>query len=153
MISRILLFLILNFGALGIGGFFTGKGVSSDWYAQLEKAPWTPPGWTFGLAWTFIMICFTFYMAYVWPMVENKKLLIGLFSVQWLLNVMWNPVFFYYQNVAMGLFVILTLTLLVGFLLVHYYPILKVKSLFILPYFIWLCIASSLNAYIFLFNG
>ena len=42
MILRILLFLIINFGGLFIGGLFTGEGVPSDWYQNLNKAPWTP---------------------------------------------------------------------------------------------------------------
>jgi tryptophan-rich sensory protein len=53
-----LLFFILNFAALAVGGLFTGSGVSSEWYQNLDKAPWTPPGWVFGAAWPFIMICF-----------------------------------------------------------------------------------------------
>ncbi|NBN98947.1 MAG: hypothetical protein EBV19_06865 [Flavobacteriia bacterium] len=44
----ILLFLFLNFGALAIGGSFTADGVASDWNQNLNKAPWTPPGWVFG---------------------------------------------------------------------------------------------------------
>lgn len=63
MIARIALFLVLNFAALGIGGLFSGQGVPSDWYTGLNKAPWTPPGWVFGSAWTIIMICFAIYMA------------------------------------------------------------------------------------------
>jgi len=152
MVIRIILFLVVNFAALGIGGLFTGKGVPSDWYQELNKAPWTPPGWVFGTAWTTIMICFAIYMAYVWPMEENKKLLIGLFVVQWLLNVIWNPVFFYYHNVVLGLLVITILTILVGFLLFFYWPVLKVKSTLILPYFLWLLIATSLNGYIMFKN-
>ncbi|MDG2281196.1 MAG: tryptophan-rich sensory protein, partial [Flavicella sp.] len=52
MIKRILLFLVLNFTALAVGGLFTGTGVSSDWYQNLNQAPWTPPGWVFGFMWT-----------------------------------------------------------------------------------------------------
>ena len=63
MILRILLFLIINFGGLFIGGLFTGEGVPSDWYQNLNKAPWNPPGWVFGAAWTTVMICFSVYMA------------------------------------------------------------------------------------------
>ena len=37
MLLRIIIFLLLNFGALAIGGSFTGKGVPSDWYMELEK--------------------------------------------------------------------------------------------------------------------
>jgi tryptophan-rich sensory protein len=52
MFYRLIIFLALNFAALAIGGLFTSKGVSSDWYAGIAKAPWTPPGWAFGAAWT-----------------------------------------------------------------------------------------------------
>jgi len=152
MIYRLIIFLALNFAALAIGGLFTGQGVPSDWYVELVKAPWTPPGWVFGAAWTTIMICFGVYLALLWPTVENKPLLIGLFVVQWILNVAWNPVFFYYHQVLGGFLLISTLTLLVGFFLYRYWPELRYKSLLILPYFVWLMIAASLNAYIFVKN-
>lgn len=152
MIYRLIIFLALNFAALAIGGLFTSKGVPSDWYIDMAKAPWTPPGWVFGSAWTFIMICFSVYMAYLWPNVENKNLLMGLFILQWILNAGWNPTFFYYHNILGGLFIISGLTLLIGFLLVFYWPQLKLKSALLLPYFIWLLIATSLNGYIYLKN-
>lgn len=152
MITRTILFLLLNFGALGIGGLFTGNGVASDWYFELNKAPWTPPGWVFGFAWTTIMICFSIYMAALWPGVENKKLIIGLYVFQWILNVSWNPLFFYLHHITVALVVITLLTLLVGYLLYHFWPVLKVKSVLLLPYFLWLLIATSLNGYIYFKN-
>lgn len=152
MTIRVIIFLVLNFSALALGGLFTGKGVPSEWYMQLNKAPWTPPGWVFGTAWTTIMICFSFYMAYLWPTVENKSFLIGVFVVQWILNVAWNPTFFYFQNILGGLVIISILTLVVGYFLFQYAPYLKYKSALILPYFIWLLIATSLNGYIFFKN-
>ena len=152
MIVRLIIFLALNFGALALGGFFTSKGVPSEWYIELNKAPWTPPGWVFGAAWSFIMVCFGVYMAYLWPATENKSLLLGLFIVQLILNIGWNPVFFYYHNAFAGLLIISALTLLIGYMLFVYYPTLKLKSILIAPYFIWLLIATSLNAYILLKN-
>ena len=94
MIVRLIIFLALNFGALALGGFFTSKGVPSEWYIELNKAPWTPPGWVFGAAWSFIMVCFGVYMAYLWPATDNKNLLLGLFILQLILNIGWNPTFF-----------------------------------------------------------
>lgn len=152
MIYRLLLFLALNFAALGIGGLLAGKGASSDWYAGIAKAPWTPPGWVFGFAWIIIMICFSIYLTYLWPLLENKKLFIGLMVVQYLLNVAWNPTFFYYHKVLAGLFMLIGLTVLIGFILLFYWPELKLKSIFIAPYLIWLLIATSLNGYTFLKN-
>lgn len=152
MISRLIVFLVLNFGALAIGGLFTGKGVPSDWYVGLVKAPWTPPGWAFGFAWTTIMICFSIYMAFLWQTAQNKNLLIALFIVQWVLNVSWNPTFFYYHNIIGGMFIISGLTLLIGFFMLLYWNEMKIKGVLLLPYFIWLVIASSLNAYILIKN-
>ena len=152
MFLRLVIFLLINFAALGLGGLFTSGGVGSEWYAALDKAPWTPPGWVFGAAWTSVMICFSFYMAHLWPTAANKKLLLGLFILQWILNVGWNPVFFHFHNVGFGLAVISALTLLVGFFLVFYFPPLKLKSLLLLPYFIWVLIATSLNAYVLIQN-
>lgn len=152
MILRIILFLILNFGALYIGSLFTNMGVASEWYTELAKAPWTPPGWVFGAAWTTIMICFSVYMALLWPKAGNRLMLIGLFTVQWILNVSWNPSFFEYRDVLSALFIITALTLLVGYFLYRYWPKLKWKSALLFPYFIWLLIATSLNAYIWLNN-
>lgn len=147
-----ILFLILNFGALGLGGLFTGDGVPSTWYQELNKAPWTPPGWVFGAAWTTIMICFTFFMTYLWANVQNRGQLVVLFVVQWILNVMWNPVFFYHHKALLGLVIIIALTLLIGYFLFAFRKNLRMKVLLVLPYFIWLLIATSLNAYIVFFN-
>lgn len=152
MILRIVAFLIVNFGALAIGGIFTNKGVNSNWYQELSKAPWTPPGWFFGFAWTAIMICFSLYMAFLWPKVDSKKLLLWLFALQWILNLGWNPVFFYFQNVSLGLVVILSLTFLIGYFLIKNWNTLEYTSILIAPYFLWLLVASSLNAYILLKN-
>ncbi len=152
MIKRVILFLVLNFSALAIGGSFTGKGVPSVWYQNLDKAPWTPPGWVFGFAWTLIMICFAIYMAYLLVDSSNRKKIILLYFFQWILNVAWNPIFFYFQEVLAGFITISLLTILITYFLFHFRNDLKIKSIFIAPYFIWLIIATSLNGYILLFN-
>lgn len=152
MLKRIILFLLLNFAALGIGGLFTGSGVTSEWYTSLNQAPWTPPGWVFGTAWTSIMIFFALYIAYAYERVTLKKRLILLFAIQWFLNVAWNPIFFEFHQVGVALVTITLLTLLTGYMLITYHKNLKILSLMLLPYVIWLCVATSLNGYI-LFNN
>lgn len=152
MTTKLIIFLILNFTALGLGGLFTSGAVTGDWYQALNKVPWTPPGWVFGAAWTSIMVCFAIYMAYAWQNATNKNTLMLLFAFQWVLNVSWNPLFFKYHQVLFGLVVIVALTLLVGYLFFTYFHQLKIKSLLLLPYVVWMMIATSLNAYIFLKN-
>ena len=152
MVYRLILFLLLNFSALAIGGFFTGKGVPSNWYLELIKAPWEPPGWVFGAAWSTIMICFSIYMSFLWDISKNRKKIMVLFGLQWVLNVGWSPAFFYFRNVILGMLIISTLTLLIGYLMYNFRHDLKSKSILLLPYLIWLVIATSLNGYI-LFNN
>jgi benzodiazapine receptor len=152
MLLRFSLFLLINSAALGVGGIFTNTGVNSDWYYNLDKAPWTPPGWFFGVAWTSIMICLAIYMAYAWKAVKNKPSLATIFIVQIVLNILWNPVFFYFQNVVLGLITITSLTILIGWMMFIFKKEMGTKTLLLFPYFIWLIIATSLNAYILLMN-
>lgn len=151
MILRILLFLIINFGGLFIGGLFTGEGVPSDWYQNLNKAPWTPPGWVFGAAWTTIMICFSVYMAILWKKITLKNLLY-LYIAEFILNVIWNPLFFHFKWINVALLSISLLTILINYMAVSLRLEMKYKTLLIFPYLIWLIIATSLNGYIVLYN-
>lgn len=148
---RLILFLIINFAALGIGGVLQGEGARSTWYQDLNIAPWTPPGWMFGLAWTTIMVCFSIYMAYLTGS-EKTSYLIVLFVIQLILNILWNPLFFRYHQVLAAQVIISALFLVVGFFLFKNLKVLEWKSLLILPYFLWLIIAISLNVYILLKN-
>jgi tryptophan-rich sensory protein len=152
MTIRVILFLVINFSALGLGSWLMDGGSTGAWYQNLDRAPWTPPGWVFGAAWTTIMICFAVYMAIAWNKVPVRNTLLGLFLMQWVLNVLWNPVFFKYHQVFSGLIIIILLTLLVGFILAKYWLALGNRSLLLVPYFLWLLIATSLNGYI-LFNN
>lgn len=151
-IVRILIFAVLNFGALGLGTYFMGEGPSSGWYQNLNKAPWTPPGWVFGVAWTTIMICFSVYMAELWGNSNSNNIVITMFVIQWVLNVMWNPSFFKYQQALLGLIIIILLTGVVAKLFFSNISLLGYKSIWLLPYLLWLFIATSLNAYIFIKN-
>ena len=151
MILRILLFLIINFGGLFIGGLFTGEGVPSDWYQNLNKAPWTPPGWVFGAAWTTIMICFSIYMAILWKKITLKNLLY-LYIAEFILNVIWNPLFFHFKWINVALLSISLLTILITYMVISLRREMRLKTLLLFPYLIWIVIATSLNGYVVLYN-
>jgi tryptophan-rich sensory protein len=151
-LKRLILFLIINFGALGIGSWLMNNGPQTEWYMNLNQAPWTPPGWVFGVAWTTIMICFSVYLAKLFED-QNSKFLRGLFSVQVILNVIWNFLFFNLHLVSAGLLVIVLLTLVVFYFFFKYrMDEMKYYKYLLLPYMVWLLIATSLNAYILIYN-
>lgn len=146
-----LIFLVINFGALVLGSWLMDNGPQTEWYQNLNKAPWTPPGWVFGAAWTTIMLCFSIYMALLYKLQPHKRVII-LFLTQLVLNIGWNYIFFNQHLIGFGLICITALTLVIFKFLYDYNYVMRTKQLLILPYFIWLCIATSLNAYILIYN-
>lgn len=151
-VGLVALFLVLNFGGLAIGNWLMNNGPTETWYLTLNKAPWTPPGWVFGAAWTTIMICFSVYLAFLFESYQSL-FLIGLFAVEWFLNVSWNYFFFNLHQVALGLVIITALTSLIFYFFFSYQmDDIKKRRYLLLPYMIWLCIATSLNLYILVHN-
>ena len=151
LLKYIAVFLALNFGALAIGSWLMDNGPQTDWYLNLNQAPWTPPGWVFGMAWTTIMFCFSIYMANLYKRLPKSNVLV-LFAIQFVLNIVWNYIFFNQHLVGLGFTVILLLTFVVAVFAIKYIQKMGLLTLLILPYLIWLCIASSLNGYILLNN-
>lgn len=147
-----LFFLTINFGGLALGNWFMGDAVNGDWYKNLNKAPWTPSGWIFGVVWTTIMICFSLYLAYLFN-IRNSKFVVILYCIAVLLNVSWNYFFFNQHLVSIALVVIIVLTLVITYLFISFgdEDLSKMRYLLI-PYIIWLCIATSLNGYVVLNN-
>jgi len=142
-----IVYLTLNFGALGLGSLFADP-VNDLVYQQLNRAPWTPTGWVFGVAWFTIMLLFSVFMTKLMqlsPPTKHKGLLV-LFGAQWLLNVSWNPVFFGAHAYLPGLFVLILLFGVLTVLVYTGYRIQKIWTLTVLPYWMWLIIAISMNA-------
>ncbi len=148
----IILFLIINFGGLALGSWLMGNEVTGQWYTNLNKAPWTPPGWVFGTVWTIIMICFSIYLTYLFS-IRKSNYVIAVYSLALALNISWNYVFFNQHMTMIGLINIVALTLVIIYFFISFGDdkLSKMKYL-LLPYIIWLCIATSLNGYI-VFNN
>jgi len=149
--ARLLLFLLINFGALGLGAYLMNDGPRTEWYADLQKAPWTPPGWVFGFAWTIVMICFSIFMAKLTAAKETRTI-VTLFVIQFLLNVSWNFVFFNQHQILLGMINLILLLTLITVMTFKFRPQVKIYNIFILPYFLWLIVANSLNGYILFTN-
>lgn len=144
-------FLAINFGALALGNLFMGDGRQSEWYLNLNNAPLIPDMRVFNVAWICIMILFSLYMTFLFLLKPSKKVLV-LFGIQFILNIIWNALFFNQNVIHIALINIIALVIILSALLITYFKDLRSKSLLIVPYILWLCIATSLNLYISLYN-
>ena len=151
-IVLLIIFLLINFGGLAIGNWLMDNGPQTQWYLNLNKAPWTPPGWVFGFAWTAIMICFSIYLIQLYDEI-SLKLFITLLVIEYILNVSWNYVFFNQHQTVMGFIILMLLTAVVFYYFFNFqFEKLKYWRILLIPYMLWLCIANSLNLYIILKN-
>ena len=151
LLKLIFLFLIINFGALYLGSWLMNNEAASDWYMSLDKAPWTPQGWVFGAAWTIIMIFFSIYLGFLFNKKNNFNLQF-LYIVQVFLNIAWNYIFFDQKLIGPALVTLLSLTFVIFYFFFRFKEEMKNLSYLLIPYMIWLLIATSLNGYIFLNN-
>lgn len=146
-----LIFLFINFFGLYIGGLATGPGVQSDWYQnQIVQAPWTPPGFVFGIVWTLIGITWSVIGHYVWKYFRNDM---DMYVAGILLNIAWNPFFFTFHATLTSGIVIILLARTVFYILEKMRKGgFFIESLLGYLYFFWLMVATSLNWFIVLMN-
>ena len=147
----LIIFLVINFLGLYLGGLATNPGVKSDWYQnQIVQAPWTPPGFVFGIVWTLIGITWSILGAWLW---KNKRNLLDIYAAGWMLNLAWNPIFFTLHATFTSGLTILLLAASVFYILESLRKSGHQKVSFLgYLYFFWLMIASSLNWFIFFVN-
>ena len=78
----------------GAGGALTEIG---QWYRDLNKPSWQPPDWLFGPAWTVILglSAWSFYIAWMAAPTPTDRFIVGaLFAVNFVLHLLWSPLFF-----------------------------------------------------------
>lgn len=119
-----------------------------QWYAELVKPEWAPPGWLFGPVWTvlYVIIAITFsYVIYKSFHGEIPKLIGILFAANLVCNVIFSPIQFGLQNNLLATVdIILVLgTLTAGLILVYpYYPLVAIANI---PYVLWVSFATVLQ--------
>jgi translocator protein len=133
-----------------VGGSTTARSVG-DWYEGLDRAPWNPPGWLFGPAWTVLYVL----MAVAAWLVAREGLddpavrtALLLYAAQLALNLGWSLVFFGLRRPGLALVVILALLVAAAATAVAFHGISTTAACLLAPYLAWVAFAASLNAWI-----
>ncbi len=116
-------------------------------YATLAK-PFTPPVWLFGVVWPtlYVLMGIALYLVYRTEAMSNAKILaLTLFVVQMALNFAWSPVFFAARAYVASVFVMIGLIIAVVLTMLVFRSIRKAAGYLLIPYLVWLGIATCLN--------
>jgi len=136
-----------------IGSLATFQNIAG-WYLALNKPFFTPPNWAFGPVWLtlYLLMGIAFFM--VWNKGLNKKTrpALQIFGIQLALNTLWSIVFFGFQSIFAGLVVIVLLWLAILWTMARFWKISRPAGWLLVPYIVWVTIATALNAAVWLLN-
>ena len=126
----------------------------NNWYKSLNKAPWTPPSYVFGIVWPILYVLMGISFLLVW---KNKKCFpycspLTYFLIQLGFNLIWTTLFFVMKKPLLAL---LDICLIIYFAIQTYNRFIKIDRLaayLLVPYLLWLLLAFSMNFYIVLMN-
>ncbi|NIP23668.1 MAG: tryptophan-rich sensory protein [Phycisphaerae bacterium] len=147
LVIKVIISLAVTFSAPVIASLVTDP-ATSNWYANLNKPSFNPPGWIFGPVWTVLYILMAVSAALVWyrglagPKV---RIALALYIVQLVLNALWTPIFF---GLQMPLLAFIDIVLLWAAILITVLTFLRVSryaALLMAPYLIWTTFAAILN--------
>ena len=145
------LFALLSLVALSLGGWLTSLGFGG-WYDELKKPPFQPPSWLFSPVWTTL---FTLLAIATWRVARQgavARTALVAYALQLVLNVLWSLFFFTLHETGWALINIALLDALVLAMVFLYGRIDRMAGWFIVPYAVWLGLATAINTWIVLNN-
>ena len=119
---------------------------NSDWYLNLTKPPLAPPDSIFTPVWAvlyFTMLCSL--CLYFYTKNENKTNGYVFFAWQFVLNILWSPVFFLMKNMHLALVIVILMAIFTFLTIKEFCKTSKIAGLILIPYLIWILFAAYLN--------
>lgn len=146
--------LVVVLAVAAVGGIATGSGLR-DWYDDLDKAPWTPPSWVFGPAWTvlYVLMAVAAWLVARAGLDERAvRVALAVYLVQLAVNLAWSWLFFGRRAPALALVDIVVLCVLVAATIVAFWRVDAAAGALLAPYLGWIVFAATLNLWIVLKN-
>ena len=143
-------FVALCFGAGLLGSLFG----NTEFYRELVRPSWAPPGWLFGPVWSALYLAMGTAAWLVWRQERGtlRRRALVVFGVQLALNAAWTPVFFGLEQIVAALVVLLANVAAVVAMLTAFSRCSRLAGWLVAPLLAWVCFAAALNAAIVALN-
>jgi tryptophan-rich sensory protein len=131
----------------GLGARATTPALNSRWYRRLDKPSWQPPGPVFGPVWTAIYALIAASMIVVRRTGARhaQQPIFVLFGTNLALNLAWTLIFFRGRSPLAAGVEILVLEGTTVALVVRAWPMSRLAALLLVPYALWLVLATALT--------
>jgi translocator protein len=135
-----------------VGSVFTISAIPG-WYTTLQKPWFTPPNWLFAPVWLTLYLLMGVTLYFLWGKRQQAGVALGAFATQLILNVAWSVIFFGAHELFYGFVVIAALWAMIIVTLALSYRVSRSAAALLLPYILWVTIASALNYYVLVLNA
>jgi len=128
----------------------------SPWYRSLQQPDWAPPDPVFGIVWTVIFALTAIAGVSAWRAARTPTQaanIIGLFALNGFLNILWSLIFFQMRRPDWALIEVGFFWLSILALIVYCGRFSRLAAVLLLPYLVWVSIASVLNWQVVQLNG
>jgi len=152
-----LIFFVIACEIIGaLGSIFTIPNIPV-WYASLTKPFFSPPNWLFAPAWTILFLLMGIALYLIWEskgkkVVQERKIALSWFTIQFALNVLWSFLFFGMQSAFLGFVGIVFLWFSIIITILSFYKVNKKAAYLLIPYILWVSFATILNYSIMILN-
>lgn len=144
------LFVIITASA---ASYFANVGMA--WYKTINLPDWTPSNSLMVLSWTIIFVLSCFSLLIVWNKYSSEKnfgLIIVLFTLNALLIVGWNILFFTQKQIGLAFFQAMLLVVDLGLLIVLIWRFCPLAAFLLFPYSLWVSFATLLTFNVWMIN-
>lgn len=150
-LDLLLLFGLLSLLTLAAGGVLTMLGLG-PWYDALEVPWFQPPPWVFTPAWTTIFILLAIASHRIARRGSTARTALTVYGIQLVLNMLWSLFFFPMQSPELALVDAIALDVVIIAMIILYGRIDRVSGWLLVPYGIWMILATAINLWVVLNN-
>lgn len=127
----------------------------ATWYPTLAKPWFTPPSWVFGPVWTTLYLLMGVALYLVWKRATGRlrRVALGVFALQLVLNAGWTLTFFGAREILGGLVVIVALLATILATMGAFARVDRRAAALLVPYLLWVGFATALNYELWRLNG
>ena len=125
-----------------------------EWYHSLKQPAIHVPDWIFAPVWTvlYFLIALSLIFLFKNGKIKGKEKALTYFGIQLLLNLLWTPTFFGFQNITFALIICALLVIFIFKTITSFYTHSKTAAFLLVPYLLWTTFALYLNFEIWRLN-
>ena len=137
--------LLLVFAAAAVGGLASAS--ASEFYRDLARPSWAPPGWLFGPVWSVLYALMGVAAWLVWRGrgFGGARNALLIFVVQLAANALWTWLFFVWRQGGLAFAEILLLLALILATIALFWRVNRLAAVLLFPYLLWVSFASALT--------